>query len=60
MYVCTMSAKKPEPRLLKGYKIKDTVYQKAKKRATKEKTPLATLIEQWVEGYSSGKVVDIN
>ena len=55
-----MNAKKPESRLLKGYKIKDTVYQKAKKRATKEKTPLATLIELWVEGYSNGKYVRVN
>ena len=55
-----MSAiKKKEKRILKGYKIKDSVYQKAKKRASKNKVPLATTIENWVTLYSEGHSVGL-
>ena len=46
--------KKKEKRELKGYKIKDSIYQKAKRRAKKDKNALSTLVETWVTSYSAG------
>lgn len=43
-----------EKRVVKGYKIKESVYVKAKKRADKKKEHLATLIEEWVSAYAAG------
>lgn len=47
-----------EKRIVKGYKIRQSAYSKAFKRAKKNKVPLATTIENWVslygEGYSVG------
>lgn len=45
---------KKEPRVVKGYKIKQSVYNKAMKRAKKEFIPLATLIEDVINGYATG------
>lgn len=42
-----------EKRKLRGYKVKDATYNKAMKRANKEKTPLATLIEVWITSYAN-------
>lgn len=42
-----------EKRNLRGYKIKDATYNKAMRRAKKEKTPLATLIEVWITSYAN-------
>lgn len=39
-------------RVVKGYKIQDAKYQKAMRRAKKEKLNLATLIEVWVNTYA--------
>ncbi len=50
---------KKENRVIKGYKIKDSVYKKAIKRADKEKYPLATQIEDWVTTYSKGLNIGI-
>lgn len=41
-----------EKRIVKGYKIKNSLYNKAKKRADKDKLKLATLIEIWVISYA--------
>lgn len=46
--------KAKEKRKVRGYKIADTKYNKAMKRAGKEKIPLATLIEDIVSGYADG------
>ncbi len=53
MYVCTM---KDEKRVLKGYKIKDSIYKKAMKRARKSKIPLASMVEAIVIAYAEGGV----
>lgn len=43
-----------EKRKVKGYKILPSKYNKAMRRAKKEKMPLATLIEDIVTGYADG------
>lgn len=45
---------KQEKRKLKGYKVKDSLYQKAKRRAIRDKTTLAQIIEEVVVFYASG------
>lgn len=45
---------KKEKRVLKGYKIRKSVYDKAMKRAAKNKMPLATTVESWVSCYADG------
>lgn len=42
-----------EIRKPRSYKIKDSVYQRAMKRAVKEKVSLATIIEVWLICYGS-------
>ena len=44
---------KAEKRKVRGYKINDKFYDKAMKRANKEKLSLATLIEVWVISYGN-------
>lgn len=44
--------KAKEPRTVKGYKIQDSTYQKAMRRAKREKLELATLVEVWVIAYA--------
>jgi len=51
---------KAEKRVNKGYKIKDSIYQKAMKRAKKEKGQLAVHIEHWVQCYSEGLEINVN
>jgi len=51
---------KAEKRVNKGYKIKDSTYQKAMKRAKKERGQLAVHIEHWVQCYSEGLEININ
>jgi len=46
-----------EKRENKGYKVANSFYFKAMERATKEKTPLAGMIEQLVINYSNGMLV---
>ncbi len=48
-----------EKRVIKGYKIKDSVYQKAKEKAIKEGGALAVHIEHWVQCYSEGLEINI-
>jgi hypothetical protein len=48
---------KAEKRVLKGYKIKDSTYKKAMKRAIKAKVPLANMIEMFVEAIADGQQV---
>lgn len=43
-----------EKRTNKGYKIHDSVYVKAMRRARKDKKKLARLIESFVLAYSTG------
>lgn len=43
-----------EKRVLKGYKIKDSIYQKAKRLADKGDVPLAVIIEAFVTAYADG------
>lgn len=54
-----MNGKKKEKRILKGYKIRNSVYAKAIKRASKKNMKLATTIEHWVECFAEGYVVGI-
>lgn len=49
-----MNAISTEKRNLRGYKVKDRFYTKAKKRASKENGSLANLIECVVIAYSYG------
>lgn len=49
-----MNGRKIEKRKLKGYKVRDSAYEKAKKRAIKEGTHLATMIESAIESYARG------
>jgi hypothetical protein len=51
-----MNGKVIEKRVLKGYKIRNSIYDKAMKRAKKENTPLATLVEEWIRNYANGSV----
>jgi hypothetical protein len=44
-----------EKRKIRGYKILDKPYEKAKKRAIREKKTLASMIEQAVVSYASGE-----
>lgn len=46
-----MEKQKRKPR---SYKIVDSAYNKAMKRAKKEKLELATMIEVWVLSYANG------
>jgi hypothetical protein len=55
-YVNTMT-RITEKRKLKGYKIRESIYKKAMRRANKEKTSLAPKIEKWVSAYASGEQV---
>lgn len=48
-----MAVKKIEKRIIKGYKIRESSYKKAMKRASKSKLSLATLIEVWVLAYAN-------
>lgn len=54
-----MNGKQKEKRLLKGYKVREKPYIKARKRAIKERTALSTLIEDWVEAYAAGFEIGI-
>ncbi len=45
--------KAKEQRKVKGYKIAESQYKKAMRRAKKEKLNLATLIEVWVLSYGN-------
>lgn len=46
-------------RKIRGYKIPDRDYNRAIKRAKKDKVPLATQIEKWVTKYGKdGKPLD--
>lgn len=49
--ITTKKAK--EKRVLKGYKIKQSVYDKAMRRAKRDKRPLANLIENFVTDYAA-------
>lgn len=46
--------KAKQKRNVRGYKVTDSKYFKAMRRAKKEKIPLATLIEDVVNGYADG------
>jgi hypothetical protein len=46
---------KDEKRVNKGYKIKDSVYQKAMKKS--KKAALASRIEEFVEAIADGKII---
>ncbi len=46
---------KDEKRVNKGYKIKDSIYQKAMKKS--KPTPLATRIEEVVTAIASGSSI---
>lgn len=48
---------KNEKRVLKGYKIKDSVYQKALRRGKRTGYSLAYFIEIWVTLFAQGKFV---
>ena len=43
-----------QKRKVRGYKITDNNYEKAMKRASKENTPLATMIEEILICYGAG------
>lgn len=43
-----------ETRNVRTYKCTDKTYTKAKKKAKKDNTTLASLIERWVENYNAG------
>lgn len=45
---------KDEKRNPHSYKTTDSVYKDAMKRAKKEKTPLAQMIEEIIEAYADG------
>ncbi len=49
--------KAKEQRKLRGYKIADTPYEKAKKRGN---GLLATLVESWVIAYGQGATILVN
>lgn len=53
-FVRMNAKKKEEKRLNKGYKVKDSAYRKAIKRGTRDKRPLAQLLESVVEAYANG------
>jgi hypothetical protein len=46
--------KAKEKRKARAYKISDKDYKKAMRRAKKEKTPLASMIEEVLIGYGEG------
>jgi hypothetical protein len=46
--------KKDEKRIPRSYKAKETPYKKAVRRAKKEGTTLANVIERTVERYADG------
>lgn len=50
---------KKEPRVLKGYKVRLSDYNRAMKRARREKSHLATLLEQVVIAYGNGEDIAI-
>lgn len=52
--------KAKEKRNVRAYKIADKPYEKAKKRATRNKSNLATIIEAFVTDYSEGLHGDYN
>jgi len=54
-----MKEKITEKRVLKGYKIKDSIYKKAMKRAKKENHSLSTWIETIVSSYAKGDKVEL-
>ena len=43
-----------EKRNTRTYKIKDSLYKKAMRRAKKEKYKLANIVEKTIEGYAHG------
>ena len=49
-----------EKRAPRSYKARQTPYVKASRRAKKEDTTLAELIESWVIQYGYGYEVDVN
>lgn len=54
-----MNGKKKEKRVLKGYKVKDSLYKKALRRGQKEKMPLSQLLEKVVEKYADGWTIAV-
>lgn len=50
---------KQEKRSNKGYKVRDSLYQKAKRRAIREKKTLAQLVEEVVVMYAAGHMIVI-
>lgn len=48
-----------ESRNMRTYRIKDSVYKKAKKRADKDKYPLAVLLEKVAIYYSEGLSIGV-
>lgn len=50
-----------QKRKLRGYKATDKDYNRALKRAIKEKNPLATQIEEWIIKYGKkGEPIESN
>lgn len=41
-----------EPRINKSYKVAKTIYEKARKKAKKEKTTVANLLEDYLYDYA--------
>lgn len=59
MYPYIRFMKVKEKRKCRTYKITDSVYLKAMKRAKKEKVPLAPMLETLVTAYSNGVAIKI-
>lgn len=59
IYVYTFDFMKNEARVVKTFKIKESVYKKAMKAAKKNKAFLATEIEKWVDAYANGSEIRI-
>lgn len=51
--------KTTEKRIPRSYKIADKTYNKAKRRAKREKSAVANLVEGWITAYSEGYTVGI-
>jgi len=49
-----MNSKQNEKRVIKGYKVRNSIYQRAKKRGGKEGKPLSQLLEKVVDLYAHG------
>jgi hypothetical protein len=52
--------KAKQKRIARAYKVADAPYNKAKKRATRNKQSLATIVEAFVTDYSEGLHGDYN